>query len=395
VTRSPISEPIQRTAAVFGNVVSYFNRAQEVREARRDRISDFAAGDPQEMQSDAYVDALRKSTVPENPFWFQYRMSEPSAQEVVASSLRDYLGIAFEPEDIAMTNAAIAALAVTFRVLCQTGDEVIIIQPPHFLYEPLIMGAGASAVRVPVAPETFDLDVDAIEAAITPNTRAVVVNTPHNPTGRIFPPEQLERLAAVLTEASERHQPIYLLSDEAYNRILFDEHEFHSPVAFYPRSLLLYSYGKVLLAPGERIGYIAMPPNNPDRELLRIGLIAGQVLSGWAFPNVILQYALGDLEKLSVDMKHLQGKRDLMIERLTDMGYELHTPEATFYLMPKSPLEDDVAFCDLLMDEDILAMPGKMLEWPGYFRLSLTASDEMIERALPGFERAIAKAKSS
>jgi aspartate aminotransferase len=395
VSRSPISEPIQRIAAVFGNVVTYFNRAQEVREARRDRISDFAAGDPQEMQSDAYVDALRKSTVPENPFWFQYRMSEPSAQEVVASSLRDYLGIAFEPEDIAMTNAAIAALAVTFRVLCQPGDEVIIIQPPHFLYEPLIMGAGASAVRVPVVPETFDLDVDAIEAAITPNTRAVVVNTPHNPTGRIFPPEQLERLAAVLTEASERHQPIYLLSDEAYNRILFDEREFHSPVAFYPRSLLLYSYGKVLLAPGERIGYIAMPPNNPDRELLRIGLIAGQVLSGWAFPNVILQYALGDLEELSVDVKHLQGKRDLMIERLTGMGYELHTPEATFYLMPKSPLEADVAFCDLLMDEDILAMPGKMLEWPGYFRLSLTASDEMIERALPGFERAITKAKTS
>jgi aspartate aminotransferase len=393
VSRSPISEPIQRISEVFGNVVAYFTRAQEVRDSRRDRVSDFAAGDPQEMQSDAYVDALRRATVPETPYWFQYVMSNPDAQKVVATSLRDYLGIAFEPEDIAMTNAAIAAIAVTFRVLCQPGDEVIIIQPPHFLYEPMIMGAGASAVRVPVKQDTFDLDVDAIEAAITPNTRAVVVNTPHNPTGRIFPPEQLERLAAVLTDASERHQPIYLLSDEAYNRILFDDHEFHSPVAFYPRSLLLYSYGKVLLAPGERIGYIAMPPNNPDREVLRMGLIAGQVLSGWAFPNVILQYALGELEKLSVDMKHLQAKRDLMISRLTEMGYELHTPEATFYLMPKSPLQDDVAFCELLMDQDIIAMPGKMLEWPGYFRLSLTASDEMIERALPGFERAMTNAR--
>jgi aspartate aminotransferase len=393
VSRSPISEPIQRISEVFGNVVAYFTRAQEVRDSRRDRVSDFAAGDPQEMQSDAYVDALRRATVPETPYWFQYVMSNPDAQKVVATSLRDYLGIAFEPEDIAMTNAAIAAIAVTFRVLCQPGDEVIIIQPPHFLYEPMIMGAGAKAVRVPVKQDTFDLDVDAIEAAITPNTRAVVVNTPHNPTGRIFPPEQLERLAAVLTDASERHQPIYLLSDEAYNRILFDDHEFHSPVAFYPRSLLLYSYGKVLLAPGERIGYIAMPPNNPDREVLRMGLIAGQVLSGWAFPNVILQYALGELEKLSVDMKHLQAKRDLMISRLTEMGYELHTPEATFYLMPKSPLQDDVAFCELLMDQDIIAMPGKMLEWPGYFRLSLTASDEMIERALPGFERAMTNAR--
>src|SRR5207302_2613211 len=205
-----------------------------------------------------------RATVPKHPYWFQYKMSDPAALETVDRSLRDYLGIEFEPEDITLTNAAIAALAVAFKVLCQPGDEVIIIQPPHFLYEPLIMAAGASAVRVPVTPDTFDLDVDAIERAITPNTRAVVVNTPHNPTGRIFPPEQLERLAAVLTEASERHQPIYLLSDEAYNRILFDDRPFHSPVAFYPRSFLIYSYGRILLAPSERIGYIAVPASNPD-----------------------------------------------------------------------------------------------------------------------------------
>src|SRR5205085_5821605 len=130
-----------------------------------------------------------------------------------------------------------------------------------------------SAVRVPVTPDTFDLDVDAIAAAITPRTRAIIVNTPHNPTGRIFPTDQLERLAATLTEASARHQPIYLLSDEAYNRILFDDHEFHSPVAFYPRTFLIYSYGKILLAPGERIGFIAMPPSMPERELLRMGLL--------------------------------------------------------------------------------------------------------------------------
>ena len=394
MSRSPISDPIMQIAAVIAHVEQYFTRGQQLREEHRDELCDFAAGDPQEMQSDAYVDALRSATVPQTPYWYQYKMSDPAALDVVARSLRDFLGIAFEPEDITLTNAAIAALAVTFKVLCQPGDEVIIIQPPHFLYEPLIMAAGASAVRVPVTPETFDLDVDAIERAITSNTRAVVVNTPHNPTGRIFPPEQLERLAAVLTEASERHQPIYLLSDEAYNRIVFDDRAFHSPVAFYPRSLLLYSYGKVLLAPGERIGYIAMPPNNPDREMLRIGLIVGQVLNGWSFPNVTLQYALGDLEKLSVDMKHLQGKRDLMVDALQGMGYDLHTPESTFYLFPKSPLEDDVAFCELLLEEKILAMPGKMLESPGRFRLSLTASDEMIDRALPGFERAMKRARA-
>src|SRR5437588_4267580 len=204
-----------RIAAVVGHLEQYFTRAQEIREAHRGDICDLAAGDPQEMQSEAYVEALRRATVPQHPYWFQYKMSDPGALETVARSLRDYLGIEFEPEDITLTNAAIAALAVAFKVLCQPGDEVIIIQPPHFLYEPLIMAAGASAVRVPVTPDTFDLDVGAIERAITPNTRAVVVNTPHNPTGRIFPPDQLERLAAVLTEASEKYQPIYLLSDEA------------------------------------------------------------------------------------------------------------------------------------------------------------------------------------
>jgi aspartate aminotransferase len=246
-----------------------------------------------------------------------------------------------------------------------------------------------------VDPVTFDLDVDAIEAAITPNTRAIIVNTPHNPTGRIFPPEQLERLGAVLTDASERHQPISLLSDEAYNRILFDDREFNSPVAFYPRSLLIYSYGKVLLAPGERIGYVAVPAANPDREMLRIGLLVSQFVTGYAFPNAVLQHAIADLDALTIDMKHLQSKRDRMLEALRAMGYQLHTPEATFYLMPRSPLEDDVAFCELLAEERILAMPGQMLEWPGRFRLSLTASDDMIDRAIPGFERAMRLAQGS
>jgi aspartate aminotransferase len=389
VIRAPISEQMLRIASVVAHLQGYFTRAQELRESRRDELSDFAAGDPQEMASDDYVEALRRWSVPENPYWFQYRMSEPSALEVVAQSLREYLGIPFETEDITMTNAAIAALAVTFRTICEPGDEVVIIQPPHFLYEPLLMTAGANAVRVPVAPDTFDLDVDAVAAALTPNTRAIVVNTPHNPTGRIFPPDQLERLATVLADASERHQPIYLISDEAYNRIVFDDREFHSPAAFYPRTLLVYSYGKVLLAPGERIGYIAMPPTNPDREQLRIGLLVSQLTAGWAFPNVVLQYALGDLEKATLNMKHLQEKRDRMVEALSEMGYELHVPEATFYLLPKSPVPDDVAFCESLIEERILAMPGRMLESPGRFRLSLTASDEMIDRALPGFQRAI------
>src|SRR5437588_7412379 len=191
VSRPPISEPMMRIASAIGHVEQYFTRAFELRARFAGELSDFAAGDPQEMAFDAYVDALTTWSVPKRPDWFAYKMSEPGAQEVVARSLRDYLGVPFEPQDVALTNAAIAGLAVTLRAICQPGDEVIIIQPPHFLYEPLIMGAGASTVRVPVDPETLDLDVDRIEAAITPNPRGIIRSTPHNPTGKIFPPETL------------------------------------------------------------------------------------------------------------------------------------------------------------------------------------------------------------
>jgi len=358
-----------------------------------DRICDFAAGNPQEGAIDGYADALARWAEPRLPDWYAYKMSEPEAQAVVAGSLRDYLGIPFESEDIALTNASIAALAVTLRTICEPGDEVITISPPHFLYAALIAATGASVARVKV-DATLDLDLGAIASAITERTRAVIVNTPHNPTGKIFPPETLEGLAAVLSEASERTQPIYLLSDEAYNHILFDGNTFTSPASYYPRTLLIYSYGKVLLAPGQRIGYVAVSPRMPEREAVRRGLLVSQIAMGWAFPNALLQHALHDLEALTVDMKHLQARRDLMVDALRDLGYEVHVPEATFYLMPRSPIQDDETFCEWLAEDGIVAMPGRFLDLPGFFRLSLTATDEMIERSLEGFARAIERARA-
>jgi len=354
-------------------------------------FSDFVAGNPQEMASQPYVDALVRWSKPQTADWFAYKESIPEAQAAAAASLTERLGIPFEPSDVCLTNAAIAALAVALRAVADDGDEVVIVRPPHFLYEPLIMAAGARAVRVDVDRRTFDLDVDAIGEALTPRTRAVIVNTPHNPTGKVFPPQTLKRLASVLEEASRR-RTIYLLSDEAYNRIVFDGRAFTSPAAIYPNTMLIYSYGKQLLAPSERIGYIALPPTMPGREEVRMAVLTAQLATGYAFPNGILQHALADLEQISVDMDVMQGRRDLMVAALREMGYELHVPEATFYLLVKSPIADDLQFTDMLADERVLVMPGSMLEAPGRFRISLTASDEMIERSLPGFAAAMKRA---
>jgi aspartate aminotransferase len=157
----------------------------------------------------------------------------------------------------------------------------------------------------------------------------------------------------------------------------------------------MYTYSKVLLTPGQRLGYIALPPEMPDREGMRSIILGFQMLSGWVFPDALLQHALGDLERISIDLEHLQRKRDRLVAALRGMGYEANLPEGTFYILVRSPLADDYSFAEILAEFGILCMPGSALELPGFFRLSITANDEMIDRALPGFEAALKRAREA
>ena len=351
---------------------------------------DFTFGNPHERPLPEVVAALQRWLVPQDKDWFAYKDNEPGSRAVVAAALRARHDLPFAPEDIFLTNGAFAAIAVTLAALVGPGDEVLILDPPWFFYESLIAAQGATTVRVPVDMATFDLDLDAIAAAITPRTRAIIVNSPHNPTGKIHPPETLRGLADLLAAAGERHgQPIALLSDEAYSRILFDGRDFPSPARFYPHTFVIYTYGKTLLIPGQRIGYIALAPSMPGREAFRRALLTAQIAGGWAFPNALLQHAIGDLEPLSIDIAHLQRKRDRLAGALRELGYETNLPEATFYLLVRSPWPDDLAFAERLAAERVYVLPGTAAGLPGYFRLSLTASDAMIDRALPGFAAAI------
>lgn len=353
-------------------------------------IADFVFGNPHEMPLPGFVSALQKSLVPQREDWFAYKMNEPAAQAIVAESLRSLRGLPFEADDISMTTGAFSGLSVSLAATVEAGDEVIFISPPWFFYEGLITVLGAVPVRVKIRQDNFDLDLDAIRQAITPKTRAIIVNSPNNPTGKIYPESTLKALAEILESASRRNgRPIYLLSDEAYSHILFDNNAYPSPTAYYPNTILIYTYGKVLLTPGQRLGYLALPPTMPDREMMRQALFAAQVFTGYAFPNAILQHSIADLDKQSIDITHLQRKRDRLIAALREMGYELHCPEGTFYLLVKSPIADDWAFSDVLAEKNIFCLPGSVFELPGYFRLSLTASDQMIDMALPGFEAAI------
>ena len=352
-------------------------------------VANFAVGNPQEMPLPAYVEALQRHVVPQDKDWFAYKLSEPASQRTVAASLSARTGMAWDPDDVAMTNGGFAALAVSLRALLQPGDEVLFLSPPWFFYEVLILVAGGEPVRLKVEPPAFDLDVDRITAALTPRTRIVIVNSPHNPTGRVFSRESLADLAAALTDASDRiGHPIWILSDEPYRRIVFDGGTAHSPAEVYPHTVVAYSYGKQLLAPGMRIGYMAVPPTCPERVELRDEIFTQQIATGYSWPNALLQHALADLEPMSVDVDALQGRRDHLVPALREMGYEASMPEGTFYTMARSPIDDDVAFADTLARHRVLVLPGSIVEVPGWFRVTLTASDDMVEAGIPRFAAA-------
>jgi aspartate aminotransferase len=373
----------------------YFNSRYGERRREQADICDFTFGNPQEMPLAGIATAIAARAAPHDKDWFAYKTSEAAPQEFLASVLSRELGLDFAPSDIALTAGAFAAISVAVRLLLDAGDEAIYSEPAWFCYEPILLLADAVPRKVMLAGARFDLDLSAIEAAIGPRTRLVIVNTPHNPTGRIYDRATLEDLAGILDRASARYgRRIFLLSDEPYRRLRFDGRGFTSPAAIYPWTLIAYSYGKVLLAPGQRLGYLAISPLMPtaDRTALQEAMFPAQMALGWTFPNAVMQYAVPDLETLSIDVAALTRRRDLLVATLRAAGYHVLPPEGTFYLWGRWPDGADAdRTWNALADRDVFVMPGAILGAPGWFRICLTASDAMVDRALPAFAAAVAR----
>ncbi|WP_114948307.1 aminotransferase class I/II-fold pyridoxal phosphate-dependent enzyme [Microvirga calopogonii] len=383
-----VSNRVRAAADSFEPIRRFYFHSRYAERRGEPAICDFTFGNPHEMPLPGLVDAIRHHAVPHNKDWFAYKASEPEPQAFLAERLTQELSLPFQPDDIALTNGAFAAITVAFRLLLDAGEEAIFSTPAWFCYEPMLLAADVVPRKVRLKGERFDLDLSAIEAAISPRTRLVIINTPHNPTGRIYSRDQLVTLAEMLNRASERiGRRIFILSDEPYRRIRFDGHAFVSPATVYPWTLISYSYGKVLLAPGQRLGYLALSPLMPsaDKQAIRDSLFAAQMALGWCFPNAVMQYAVPDLERLSIDMRALSVKRTRMTDGLERAGYEVLRPEGTFYLFCKYPSGNGDRFWDALADRDVFVMPGRVMDVPGHFRISLTASEPMIVRSLPVF----------
>ena len=382
----PISRRTQTSFAAAAGLLRFLMRPRDL---GHPEACDFMAGNPQELAPPEYVRAVQRALEPDSPSYYAYGPPWRGAVEAVAHALSERLDLKLDPDDVFLTRGAASGLFLALRTVIDPGDEVVAFSPPWFFYETMVLGESAVMVRALLTGEKFELDLNALERSLTPRTRAVIINSPHNPSGRIYSEDELRQLSEILGRASQRNRRrIYLFSDEAYARILFDGNRMVTPGRFYPATFMLHTYSKILLAPSQRAGYLAMPPSMPGREQLRMALMAGSIAAG-VTPDTAMQRAMPELERLSIDIAAIEKRRDRLVAELRRFGYQVESPQGTFYLFPRSPIADATEFCDWLAERRVYTLPGEAFERPGYFRISLTATDAMVNLAVPIFKEAV------
>ncbi|MGA2983015.1 MAG: pyridoxal phosphate-dependent aminotransferase [Terriglobia bacterium] len=363
--------------------------ARMKRERGEENVFDFTLGNPDGEPPEEVISALRRVIDRNAPRSHAYM---PNAgfnpvREVIARQLSGQTGLAYTADHILMSVGAAGAINVVLKSLLDPGDEVIIMVPFFPEYQFYIENHAGRMVLVDT-DDRFQPNLGRIAAAITPRTKAIILNSPNNPTGAVYSTEFLRGLDALI---SGLDHPVTVISDEPYKSLIFDGLTLPVIPALIRRTVVTYSWSKALAIPGERIGYLALSPCLPELEALRDACTFANRILGFINAPAIWQWVMVEVADLKTDPRPYQEKRDLLWNGLAGIGYEVIKPQGTFYMFPQAPISDDLAFVRGLMDEGILAVPGSGFGRSGYFRLSLTAPRASIERALPGFERALHK----
>lgn len=356
-------------------------------------VYDFSLGNPNVEPPEEFRQALREVAAADIPGKHAYMPNAgyPETRRAVADYLFREQGVAMKAEQVVMTVGAGGALNVVFKTILDPGDEVLIPTPFFVEYRFYVDNGGGVTVTVPTR-EDFSLDLTAIEAAINKNTKAVLINSPNNPTGRVYDVASLEGLAAVMRRKSEDYgRAIYLVSDEPYRDIVYDGVQVPGVMKLYGHSILVFSYSKSLSLSGERIGYIAVHPECEDAADLMGGLVLCNRMLGFVNAPALMQRVIARLQGVNVDAEIYKRKRDLLCEGLASVGYEVSKPEGAFYLFQKTPIADDVAFVRALQEERILAVPGSGFGGPGFIRIAYCVDDATIKNAMTGFGRVLNK----
>ncbi len=356
-----------------------------------DRVFDFTLGNPDLEPPPRFKEQLLAAVKDPSPGLHAYMPNAGliSSRRAVAEHLSRVHHLDFKADDVILTCGAAGALNVILKVLLDPGDEIVILAP--FFPEYLVYADNhGGTARVVETDEHFHLDLNRLEKALSPRTRAVIVNSPNNPTGQVYEAETLKELGRFLTHHAGRHgRPVYLVADEPYRRLVYDDLEVPSIFAAYPDTLLATSFSKDLSIPGERLGYAAVSPRATGRGELFAGMVLANRILGFVNAPALMQRVVANLTEVSVDIAPYARRREMFCQVLEQAGYDFFKPKGAFYLFPKAPGGDDLAFVARLKEENILAVPGRGFGRAGHFRLAFCVPETVIERAAPGFKKAL------
>ncbi|MGD8256847.1 MAG: pyridoxal phosphate-dependent aminotransferase [Desulfobacterales bacterium] len=389
-----ISKKIKNIIAGASFIRKMFEEGAELKaKFGPENVYDFSLGNPNVPPPEKFHEILREtvSTCGLGDHCYMPNTGYPMVCGSVAEYLSQEQQVPVTDKDVLMTCGASGALNVALKAILDPGDEVLTPIPCFVEYKFYADNHGGTLKTVSSTAD-FRLDLDAISAAITEKTKAVLINSPNNPTGQVYSEESLKGLGQLLEKkGKEFKRTIYLLSDEPYRKIVYDGVTVPSIFTSYKESILGTSYSKDISIPGERIGFVAVNPAATYRkELLGAMTVANRIL-GFVNAPALMQRVVACMQGMSVDISEYTRKRDMLCDNLSSYGYDFVKPSGTFYLFPRSPIPDDVEFVDVLKEERILVVPGSGFDGPGHFRIAFCVEDETIKNSLPGFKRAIEK----
>lgn len=357
----------------------------------RENIFDFSLGNPNVPAPRSVSDTIVRLVQEEDAaalHGYTSAQGDATVRERIAASINEAHGTHFTGDNLYMTVGAAASLCVCFKALAEEGDEFIAFAPYFPEYKVFVEGAGAKFQVVPADVDSFQIHFDAFEEILNPKTKAVVVNSPNNPSGVVYSEETVLRLTKILKEKSEEYgHPIYLISDEPYREIAFDGVKVPYLTKYYDNTFVCYSYSKSLSMPGERIGYVVVPDEMEDAKAAYAAVCgAGRVL-GYVCAPALFQRVAAECAGQTSEIAVYQKNRDILYNALTEMGYFCVKPEGAFYLFPRSLEPDAYAFCEKAKSLDLLLVPGDDFDCPGHVRIAYCVKTEMIERSLKAFEK--------
>ena len=379
-----------RTIFEFGQ-----KRAAEV---GAENVFDFSLGNPNvpapEFIRDAAVDILMHGD-PTEVHGYTIAPGKPAVREVLAADLKRRFGMEVTGKNLFMTAGAAASVTITFKALTEPGDEFVTFAPFFPEYRVFVEACGGKLVVVPAKTDDFQIDLTALERVLTPQTKAVIVNSPNNPSGAVYRETTIRRLTDLLRAKEQEYgHPIFIVADEPYREIVYDGASVPCIPLFYDNTIVCYSYSKSFSLPGERIGYIVVPDTVADFARI-YGAIAGaaRVLTHVNAPS-LWQLVVARCAGKAADLSTYAKNAALLYDGLTALGFSCVRPQGAFYLFPQALEPDDAAFCRRAQEYDLLLVPGRDFGCPGYFRAAYCVRTKMIEKSLPRFEELAKSYKS-